>query len=67
MSLLATILAQSTEEPVTLTPAGATIMTISVLLVLGLCAFCFWRILREPTPSEHHHAPLDIDTHDLKG
>jgi ABC-type nickel/cobalt efflux system permease component RcnA len=67
MSLLATILAQAATDQVTLTPAGATIMTVSVLLVLGLCAFCFWRILREPAPSEHHHAPLDIDTHDLNG
>jgi hypothetical protein len=32
--------------------------------VLFLCAFCFWRILRESTPSEHHHAPLDINTRD---
>jgi ABC-type nickel/cobalt efflux system permease component RcnA len=67
MSLLATILAQAATDQVTLTPAGVTIMTVSVLLVLGLCAFCFWRILREPAPSEHHHAPLDIDTHDLNG
>jgi hypothetical protein len=50
-----------------LSAAGATIMTLSVAMVLGLCAFCFWRILREPTPSEHHHVPLDIDTHDLNG
>ncbi len=67
MNTLATTLAQAADEKVTLTAAGGTIMTVSVLLVLGLCAFCFWRILREPTPSEHHHAPLDIDTHDLNG
>ena len=51
-------------EPVTLTTAGATIMTLSVMLVLGLTVFCFWRILREPKPSEHHHAPLDIEMAD---
>jgi ABC-type nickel/cobalt efflux system permease component RcnA len=67
MCLLATIPAPTTEDSVTLTSAGAAIMTVSVLLVLGLCAFCFWRILREPTPSEHHHAPLDIDTRDENG
>jgi ABC-type nickel/cobalt efflux system permease component RcnA len=67
MSTVAMILAQAGEAEVTLTVAGGVIMTVSVLLVLGLCAFCFWRILREPTPSEHHHAPLDIDTHDLNG
>jgi hypothetical protein len=43
---------------------GVILMTICVGLVLLLCVFCFWRILRESTPSEHHHAPLDIDTHD---
>jgi len=67
MSTVAMILAQAGDEEVTLTAAGGMIMTVSVLLVLGLCAFCFWRILREPTPSEHHHAPLDIDTQDLDG
>ncbi|HUU98380.1 MAG TPA: hypothetical protein VM487_21820 [Phycisphaerae bacterium] len=44
--------------------AGVMLMTICVGLVLFLCAFCFWRILREQKPSEHHHAPLDIDTRD---
>jgi hypothetical protein len=67
MITLTAILAQATEEPVTLTAGGGAIMTLSVLLVLSLCAFCFYRILREPAPSEHHHAPLDIDTHDLDG
>jgi heme/copper-type cytochrome/quinol oxidase subunit 2 len=59
------ILAQAeAAEPVSLTAAGAAIMTLSVLLVLGLTTFCFWRILREPKPSEHHHAPLDIEMTD---
>ena len=44
--------------------AGVMLMTVCVGLVLFLCTFCFWRILREPTPSEHHHAPLDINTRD---
>lgn len=47
-----------------LTVAGAVIMTLSILLVLGLAVFCMVRILREKHPEEHHHAPLDIDTHD---
>jgi hypothetical protein len=47
-----------------LTVAGAVIMTISILLVLGLTAFCMAKILRETHPEEHHHAPLDINTHD---
>jgi len=61
----AIMLAQAENGAVTLTPGGATIMTLSVLLVLGLCGFCFWRLQREPRPSAHHHAPLDIDTRDL--
>lgn len=60
-------LAQAGEQDVTLTAGGAIIMTISVGLVLGLAVFCFWRLLREPTPSERHHVPLDIDTHDQNG
>ena len=47
-----------------LTAAGAVIMTLSILLVLGLAAFCMARILGEKHPEDHHHAPLDIDTHD---
>ncbi len=47
-----------------LTPAGTVIMTLSILGVLGLCAFCMNKILREKRPSEHHHAPLEIDTRD---
>jgi hypothetical protein len=44
---------------------GGWIMLIGCVgLVCGLCTFCYYRVLREPKPSEHHHAPLDIDTHD---
>ena len=65
MSTLWLLPAQVNDTSRGLSAVGATIMTLSVLLVLGLCAFCFWRILREAAPSEHHHAPLDIDTRDL--
>lgn len=61
MSGVASALAQAANGEVTLTVAGGIIMAISVGLVLGLTVFCFWRILREPAPSGHHHAPLDID------
>jgi len=61
MSCIAALLGQANSAEVTLTPAGGVIMAISVTLVLGLAAVCFWRILREPTPSGHHHVPLDID------
>ena len=46
--------------------AGGWIMLIGCIgLVCALCAFCCWKILTEPKPSEHHHAPLDADTDDL--
>ena len=54
----------ATSEQTGLTFAGATIMTLSILLVLGLTAFCLARIFREQRPSADHHAPLDIDTRD---
>ncbi|MBU0638816.1 MAG: hypothetical protein KKB50_08125 [Planctomycetes bacterium] len=49
-----------------LSSAGIALMTLCIGLVLLLCAFCFWRILRKPQPSEQHHTPLDIDIHDTK-
>ena len=56
----AALLAQSQD----LTIGGWVMFVLCVTLVCGLSAFCFYRIFREPRPSEHHHAPLDIDTHD---
>jgi hypothetical protein len=44
--------------------AGATIMIVSVGLVLALTVFCLVRILRGPAPSARHHAPLNIDMRD---
>lgn len=67
MSSVVGFIAQAAENATTLTLGGAAMMTVSVLLVLSLAAFCFWRILHEPSPSEHHHAPLDINTKDLNG
>ncbi len=47
--------------------AGGWIMLIGCIgLVCSLCAFCFWKIMTESKPSEHDHAPLDIDTHDIE-
>ncbi len=65
MNGMVAILGQTAAGEGGLTPAGIVIMTASVLLVLGLMVFCMTRILRETRPEEHHHAPLDIDTHDL--
>jgi hypothetical protein len=59
------LLAQAvTEAPVELTTAGAALMTVTILFVLALNAFCFYSIMREAHPEEHHHAPLEIDTQD---
>ena len=67
MSAPALLLAQAAENHVTLTTTGATIMILSVGLVLALNVFCMARILGERRPKEHHHAPLEIDvTHDAE-
>lgn len=49
--------------PVTsLTAGGIAMMTLSIGMVTMLVGFCIYRILREDHPTDHHHAPLDIDT-----
>ena len=35
-------------------------------LVITLTIFCFVRILTEPAPEEHMHAPLDVNTGDIE-
>ena len=60
---LATLL--QTGVPQGLSTGGLIMLIGSVTIVCGLCAFCTYRILTEAQPSEHHHAPLDINTHDL--
>ena len=62
MIFTAALLSQS--DLLTLTSSGMTLMVLCVGFVLALCAFCFWHILRDSAPSDRHHAPLDIDTHD---
>lgn len=58
----ATVIAQ----PEGLNASGWTLMLLCITLVVTLMAFCYYRILREPRPSERHHAPLDIDTRDTE-
>ncbi|MCP4248570.1 MAG: hypothetical protein GY778_16090 [bacterium] len=65
MNTLPTLLAQTSEPEVQLTIGGTVIMTLCIAMVLGLCAFCFRHVLREDQPTEHHHAPADVDTGDL--
>jgi hypothetical protein len=67
MNVIALAQAAVLAQEVRLTAEGAIIMIGCIVLVLGLSAFCMSRILREPRPEEHHHAPLDIDTHDMNG
>ena len=55
---------QAEDAEVKLTAGGALIMGVCIVGVLGLLAFCMTRILRESHPEEHHHAPLEVDTHD---
>ncbi|MCH8148810.1 MAG: hypothetical protein IH987_12560 [Planctomycetes bacterium] len=49
-----------------LNASGWTLMLLCIGMVTVLTVFCYYRILREPRPSEHHHAPLDIDTRDTE-
>ena len=50
-----------------LTPGGWTVMIGCIALVCTLVVFCFYRLLRESRPTQHHRAPLDIDTRDHEG
>ena len=52
-------------EVETLSTGGWFMMIGCIGSVCSLAAFCFYRVLREPNPGAHHHAPLDIDTRDL--
>ena len=58
-------LAQAAIDGTRLSVGGVIVMSASIAMVLGLSAFCIVRILAEKKPSDHHHAPLDIDTKDL--
>ena len=65
MTMLSTTYFLAATEDMSLTTAGGVLMAVSITLVLGLAAFCLIRILRLKKPSEHHHAPLEIDTQDF--
>jgi len=60
------LLAWTTDaaSTVPLNASGALLLGPSVALVVGLNIFCFYRVLRESQPTEHHRAPLEIDTGD---
>lgn len=45
---------------------GILMMVVSFALVLGLAAFCIYRVMRESEPSEHVHGPLDIQPDDVE-
>ena len=64
--MIGTIVIAQAEEVARLSGQGIVVMVACIGFVLALCAFCFSRILREKQPSTHHHAPLDIDTHDTE-
>ncbi len=49
-----------------LNAGGWVLMILCIGFVCSLCAFCVWRLMREERPGEHHHAPLDINTHDVE-
>ena len=66
MMIANVLVAQADEAVVTLEPAGLVMMVLSITLIIGLTVFCIAKILGEKRPGEHHHAPLDIDTHDVE-
>ncbi len=47
-----------------MTVAGWIIMLSSIGFVVGLLAFCFYRVLRNPAAADRGRAPLDSDTTD---
>lgn len=47
-----------------MTTAGWVFMLSSVTFVVALVSFCFYRVLKQPSSTEHMHAPLDVDTRD---
>ncbi len=49
-----------------MTVYGWIFMLLSCGFVTALTVFCYCRVLRAPTTTEHMHAPLDIDTHDAE-
>ena len=66
MTVWQPLLAQTESAAEQLTISGAVLMTLSIGMVLALSGYCLWRILSEKRPEEHHHTPLDIDTHDVE-
>jgi hypothetical protein len=48
-----------------MTAAGWALLVVSCGTVVGLTAWCFWKVLTLPGVADELHAPLDIDTHDL--
>jgi len=66
MRLFELLAQQSNQSVQGLTEGGWVVMTLSIVLVCGLTTFCIYRILKERSPSTHHHSPLDIDTHDAE-
>ncbi len=55
------------EQNQGLTTGGWIMMTGCITLVFSLCAFCLWRIMRNPAPSQRNQEPLDVDARDSGG
>ena len=47
-----------------MTTGGWINMIVSVGFVVGLFAWCIWRVFHAPPNADHMHAPIDIDTKD---
>lgn len=42
-------------------PAGWAFMILSLVVVVGLVTFCYWRVLSKPEVANHMHAPMDAN------
>lgn len=60
------IAVEAITGPPPLNAGGWTVMIACITLVLALSGFCFWRVMRGPSRTEHLHGPLDIDTQDVE-
>ena len=47
-----------------MTVGGWIFMSVSIAFVLGLCTFCFYKVLSKPSTPEHLHSPYTIETRD---
>lgn len=67
LDCLAALLAEAGADPQGLTPAGWTVMIVSIGVVVTLVSYCLYRVLTlPPVDIEDIEGPLTIDTGDTR-